>query len=560
MVDCQNLSRKALTDYLIEHPQEVTENILKTLDKDAWARLLIQAPQWGTFCPWQKFNGGCWERLLKQQPQFAKYCNWGKLNSANWGGVLRGQIQFADLCPWQSLEPVDYAYILQKQPQFIDCCPEKLSQLTNLMWICLLQKQPSFITLASCSEFGCEEWGELLFHQPVLEKYCPWEQLTIPPHWAWRSCLFDHPHWAEKVEFRIESSLLHDFLLLHPKYTNSLAPEKIPSQTKKALFLKNGTFPETFAPQRFSGSDWSTLLQSLPEYASQCPWDKLSGKDWENLLLAQVQFYPKCDWEKLTDNQISRLLNNNFKLALHIPPHKLCHGHWSSLLKHHPELLLIRDGSRFFASQNHEAWCEAKIWDIGKNGLLSLYELFHNFFTARIPPIRKIFADLTECDGATFLIYRRMEAEHGKRFFKEQFQHGNWAFIEEVFDLAPEVVNKIIGKKRLPVLLVLAGSNSLLQKYLTTCNAAAYRDENGNTLLHTALLRAAYINISALFDPDNPYRQRYDYLITQGCDPEIKNNNGFSCNDLLAVLKENIDLFSEIINSDYYKIEAAQTK
>ena len=243
MVDCQNLSGKALTDYLIEHPQEVTENILKTLDKDAWARLLIQAPQWEKFCPWQKFNGGCWKRLLKQQPQFAKYCNWGKLNSANWGGLLRVQIQFADLCPWQSLEPWDFAYILQKQPQFIDRCPEKLSQLTNLMWLSLLQKQPSFITLASCPEFGCEEWGELLFHQPVLEKYCPWEQLTIPQHWAWRSCLFDHPQWAEKVEFRVENSLLHDFLLLHPEYTNLIAPEKIPHQTKKALFLKNGSFP-----------------------------------------------------------------------------------------------------------------------------------------------------------------------------------------------------------------------------------------------------------------------------------------------------------------------------
>jgi hypothetical protein len=31
MVDCQNLSRKALTDYQIEHSLEVTENILKTL-------------------------------------------------------------------------------------------------------------------------------------------------------------------------------------------------------------------------------------------------------------------------------------------------------------------------------------------------------------------------------------------------------------------------------------------------------------------------------------------------------------------------------------------------
>lgn len=31
MVDCQNLSKKALTDYQIEHSLEVTENILETL-------------------------------------------------------------------------------------------------------------------------------------------------------------------------------------------------------------------------------------------------------------------------------------------------------------------------------------------------------------------------------------------------------------------------------------------------------------------------------------------------------------------------------------------------
>ena len=84
MIDFENLSGKALTDYLIEHPQAVTENILKTLDKEAWTRLLIKAPRWQKFSPWQKFNGGCWVRLLKQQPQFAKFCNWGKLNSANW--------------------------------------------------------------------------------------------------------------------------------------------------------------------------------------------------------------------------------------------------------------------------------------------------------------------------------------------------------------------------------------------------------------------------------------------------------------------------------------------
>ena len=131
---------------------------------------------------------------------------------------------------------------------------------------------------------------------------------------------------------------------------------------------------------------------------------------------------------------------------------------------------------------------------------------------------------------------------------------GNWQFVEEVYEFAPDVVERIIGKIKLPFVLALAGTDSLLQKYLAEYSASSFLDENGNTLLHAALLRAVYANMESLFKTDNQYRQRYDFLLEKGCCPDVKNDAGFSCGDLLEILKENVDLFSEVINSEYYHI------
>ena len=78
--------------------------------------------------------------------------------------------------------------------------------------------------------------------------------------------------------------------------------------------------------------------------------------------------------------------------------------------------------------------------------------------------------------------------------------------------------------------------------------ASLCRDINGNTLLHAALLRAVYAYITSLFKTDNPYRNRYDFLLENGCRSDVKNEAGFSCDDLLKILKENVELFSDIVN------------
>ena len=135
---------------------------------------------------------------------------------------------------------------------------------------------------------------------------------------------------------------------------------------------------------------------------------------------------------------------------------------------------------------------------------------------------------------------------------------GNWQFVEEVYEFAPDVVERIIGKIKLPFVLALAGTDSLLQKYLAEYSASSFLDENGNTLLHAALLRAVYANMESLFKPDDLHRQRYDFLLEKGCRSDIKNEAGFSCDDLLKILKENVELFREITDSKYYNISEMQ--
>ena len=141
-----------------------------------------------------------------------------------------------------------------------------------------------------------------------------------------------------------------------------------------------------------------------------------------------------------------------------------------------------------------------------------------------------------------------MDKEQARRFFRRELKNGNWQFVEEIYDLAPEVLERIIGRNKLPFLLTLAGTDSLLKKYLTDHDASLCRDINGNTLLHAALLRAVYADITSLFKTDNPYRNRYDFLLENGCRSDAKNEAGFSCDDLSKILKENVELFSDIVN------------
>ena len=50
----------------------------------------------------------------------------------------------------------------------------------------------------------------------------------------------------------------------------------------------------------------------------------------------------------------------------------------------------------------------------------------------------------------------------------------------------------------------------------------------------------------------------YDFLLKSGCRSDVKNEAGFSCDDLLEILKENIELFWEITDSKYYNISKMQ--
>ena len=125
-----------------------------------------------------------------------------------------------------------------------------------------------------------------------------------------------------------------------------------------------------------------------------------------------------------------------------------------------------------------------------------------------------------------------------------------WQFVEEIYDLAPEVLERLIGKRKLPFLLTLAGTDSLLKKYLNAHEASLCRDINGNTLLHVAILRAVFTDIENACNQGTSCRKYYDYLVARGGNPDKKNKKGVSCNDIFVIIRKKLQQLTEVINEN----------
>lgn len=127
-----------------------------------------------------------------------------------------------------------------------------------------------------------------------------------------------------------------------------------------------------------------------------------------------------------------------------------------------------------------------------------------------------------------------MNRANGRLFLAERLR-SDWSFIEKLHDADPEVIHRFLHRSEVPFLRCATAPGTLYRKYLEyTGKAAEFRDKNGNTLLHAALLRGLFEGRTAFFESSHHSRECYDHLIEKGCSPETKNNAGVSCNDLLA--------------------------
>lgn len=339
--------------------------------------------------------------------------------------------------------------------------------------------------------------------------------------------LIDHPDAQGNFKWHtLRSCMWRRLLSACPQYVTFANCRKIILPDVKKILLVQWQLASHFDVGRLTPYDWTELLSAHPELADYCDLDTLFGYAWVQILQAQPSLASKCRWEELSIYNWCELLRKHEEFADRCPWEKFTGGDWSVLLLT-KSTFAGRCPWNLLTPRN---W-RSLIW--GKPVFLKYYTL--NIFSS----MEEYFALLeASClgdaarphgmfenfsgDTASYLLCKVMDRENGAKYLKERYLKRDWAFLEELCDISPEELLDVPGKKQIPFLIALEAPDSLFRKYFRNVDPGL-RDRVGNTLLHYALAHDLHSGETA----------RYPFMLEQGCDPEAKNEAGFSCQDLL---------------------------
>ena len=227
---------------------------------------------------------------------------------------------------------------------------------------------------------------------------------------------------------------------------------------------------------------WQLLVCKQKAFADLCPWQKFNGTNWCDLLLRNSSFADKCNWSLLGVGSWHQLLRKKKSL---LPYFKL----------------------KYLPDAKHLSGIMAGCY-LGENRNL-----------------KGLFADPPQ-DAATYLVYKSMDRENGKIFLKKKYATGDWKFIMELFQLSPQEIFEVAGKKDIPFFITLMAPDDIFYKLIDAIDISQ-RDIGGNTLLFPAVIH----------DVNCGNSERTKYLEKQGLNLDEKNLAGFSCADLHKRLK-----------------------
>ena len=215
------------------------------------------------------------------------------------------------------------------------------------------------------------------------------------------------------------------------------------------------------------------------------------------------------------------------------------------MLHSHPEFLCFRKAEGFSCGNSIRAFVASCFWDFDALGLDSICNNIYKLLEQKLLTPGGLFAEKTirrsePMTAAEFLLKNTMDPDNGKRYFLKMLRT-KMLYAEKIHNLDPEIVHDFFPAEKLPFVYCVTAPDSLWKKYLKfRGNPASFKDQNGNTLLHAALLRAVLKSFSSFSDSASPHMACYRYLLACGCDPDQKNKAGFSCNDLLVIIKNKI--------------------
>ena len=260
--------------------------------------------------------------------------------------------------------------------------------------------------------------------------------------------------------------------------------------------------------EKMNGYNWIQLLAKHPGLAARCRWEKIQMTNaWSSLLAVRPEFADRCPWESLSGGNWSRLLGKRPEFAAHCDLRLLKEWDWVHLIEEQPQFLSRFTLDHFISPKHYSTLLESSY--ASKSS--SAGGTFKNF----------------NGDPATFLIFRAMDRVNGRKFIKQCCLKGNWDFLEQLCDLAPDELKLIARKNQTPFLITLKAPESLFRQYFRSVDPEL-RDEAGNTLLHCALIH------DRCTGGDN----RYQFMLENGCRPDVRNTAGFSCNELIEWLKK----------------------
>ena len=499
---------EVLVDYLIGHP-DATGNFR-----------------------FDKLDSGQLRRLLSACPQFADRCHIGRIKAEDVCAVIIAQPGLLDrFKPTRS----DWVQILCHRPELVEKLP---CYLNKSDWHTILRHQPGLWFHSPFHDFDSLEWSELIRDQPTLAKQCPWERLNfIRP---WRDSLLLYPEVV--LAYREDWEPFH--------HTGGYGPENL-----APLIARKPELGEKVDFGMFGRKEWEIILESQPQLIAHCDVGDIFEDVPFALLTAHPELAEHFDWATRSrlrgffqlpawPELFSKFTRERPELANRIMQF-FGPESWEYLLPKYPEYLLEHNGDMFPFLHNLQAFLLSGFLDFDGTGLDSICNNFYDL-TGKNGPAPTGWFEEEDFTPAEFLIRSVMDHKNARRFFLRKIHRRQWDFCGQLLDCDPEAMYRFLPRTRCAFLMCSAVPRPVGERFLElNPKAASFRDENDNTLLHAALLEAAFGNVAAALVPGSPERKLYDFLIARGGDPDRKNKRGVSCTDLLSMMSGKVDLWTE---------------
>ena len=186
----ERFSGHKLVDHLIANPDARGNFKWHTLRSCMWTRLLVQCPQFASWCDFGKITRSDakkilfaqwnlvsgfkkelltlrdWAELIVVHPELADHCDLNRIRGDGWKMILAKHPELISRCPLEKFSTYDWRSVLPVYPKLADCCPWE--NFSGFEWSLLLQDKSVFADRCPWSKFNYSNWFHLLRQKPLF--------------------------------------------------------------------------------------------------------------------------------------------------------------------------------------------------------------------------------------------------------------------------------------------------------------------------------------------------------------------------------------------------------